>query len=118
MFAFMYGVTPVSECRRDRHCVCLFHQTPSGHGREAQAADANLRQLLADIEHMDGGTRVCDPVHLPRAVALNRAARVEVSRAALDVLRRARSPVTLRDIAYAFIAKGVRVRRTPSRFVR
>ena len=72
---------------------------------EAQATDAALRRILADIDHMDGAIRLCDPAYRPRKVHLNRAEFVDVSRTALGILRQATEPMTLRDITYGIMAK-------------
>ena len=34
---------------------------------EAHAADAALRRILTEIDHMDGAIRLCDPAYRPRA---------------------------------------------------
>jgi hypothetical protein len=72
---------------------------------EAQAADAALRRILADIDHMDGAIRLGDPAYRPRKVHVNRAEFVDVSRTALGILRQATEPMTLRDITYGIMAK-------------
>ncbi|WP_158933223.1 hypothetical protein [Acidisphaera sp. S103] len=71
---------------------------------EAQAADANLRRALSDIEHLDEDIRICDPAYRPRKVQLTRAEIVDVSRSALGILRKATAPMTLRDITYGVMA--------------
>jgi hypothetical protein len=56
---------------------------------EAVATDAALRRILADIEHIDGAIRACDPAYRPRKIQLNRAAYVDVPGTALGILRQA-----------------------------
>lgn len=71
---------------------------------EARAADAMLRRLLADIEHLEEAMRVYDPVNRPRKVQINRAQAVDISRTSLNILRQAKTPMPLRDIAFAVLA--------------
>jgi hypothetical protein len=72
---------------------------------EAKAADAALRRILSDIEHLDGAMRLCDPAYRPRKVHLSRAAYVDASRTALGILRQATTLMTLRDITDGVMAK-------------
>jgi hypothetical protein len=72
---------------------------------EAKAADATLRRVLTDIEHIDSAMRLCDPAYRPRKVIVSRAEFVDVSRTALGILRQATAPMTARDITYGVMAK-------------
>jgi hypothetical protein len=64
---------------------------------EAKAADATLTRLLADIEHIDGAIRVYDPAYLAKKVQFTRAPRADLTKGALDVLRQAAAPMSLRE---------------------
>ena len=67
---------------------------------EMGVAEAKVGLLRSDIEHIDGAIRVYSATR----VRVPRAKRVEVSRAALDVLRQASAPLTLRELARAVMA--------------
>ena len=71
---------------------------------DAQVADAKLRQLLSDIQHVDGAIRTYDPEYRPQKVRLSRAKHVALSRLALGILRQAPAPMTLRDITLRIMA--------------
>lgn len=68
---------------------------------EAKALDATLRRLLNDIEHLDGAIRTYDPAYRAPKLRLTRAHRVAMSRTALAILRQAKAPMSVRDIALA-----------------
>jgi len=73
--------------------------------KEAKAADAVTRKLRADIDHIDGAIRTYDPAYRARKPQLTRAKRTDLSRSALDTLRRATGPMTLRDLTLATMAR-------------
>jgi hypothetical protein len=73
--------------------------------KEAKAADAALRQLLANIGHLDAAIAIYDPAKRPRKVQFSRAQRTDVSRTALGILRQATAPMTLRDLTLAVMAQ-------------
>jgi hypothetical protein len=73
--------------------------------KEAKAADAALRQLLANIGHLDAAIAIYDPSKRPRKVQFTRAQRTDVSRTALGILRQAAAPMTLRDLTLAVMVQ-------------
>lgn len=73
--------------------------------KEAKCVEAGLRRLLTDIEHVDGAIRTYDPAYRPRKVVLRRAKRVDLVRTALDVLRQAKAPMTVREVTMAVMSR-------------
>ncbi len=72
---------------------------------EAKTVDASLRRILNDIDHLDGAIRTYDAAYKAPKTNLSRAKRVEVSRIALNILRQAGAPMTLRDVTMAVMAQ-------------
>lgn len=70
---------------------------------KAKEADTMLRQLLTDIEHLDGAIRLYEPGYRARTV-IRRHERMSTLRVALAALREASAPMTLREIARHVVA--------------
>jgi hypothetical protein len=70
--------------------------------KEVQAADATLRRLLDDVEHVDGAIRTFDPAY--RARKVKAVPLPHTSRGTLVILRNAKEPMSVRDIALRILA--------------
>ena len=73
---------------------------------EIQAADAALRKMLTDLDHLDAAIRLYDAGYKAPKVRISRAKRVEFSRLALDLLREAKEPMLVRDITLQIMRRA------------
>jgi hypothetical protein len=79
--------------------------------REAKAADATLRRLLDDIAHVDGTIRTDDPAY--RAPKIRAVPLPHHSRGALAILRDAKAPMLVKDIAVRMLTEEGRDPKDP-----
>lgn len=91
--------------------AALVHRR-SGLAGEIERAQNQLRQMIADLEHLDKTLLMFDPGHKIEGIKPKQfrapsewSKRGEMKRRVLEVLRDATQPLTSRDIALALIAE-------------